>query len=82
MFISIVFEHHFQAILTRQRQSLNVSLYLSQLAKAYSTIAFVTKRVDYAEKAQRSAAVGSPTSAFCSMVRVVACLDCFSRRRK
>ncbi|GMH72139.1 hypothetical protein TL16_g05837 [Triparma laevis f. inornata] len=39
-----------------------------KLAKAYSTIAFVTKRVDYAEKAQRSAATGSPTSAFCSMV--------------
>ena len=39
-----------------------------KLAKAYSTVAFVTKRLDYAAKAQSSAAPGTPTSAFCSML--------------
>ena len=39
-----------------------------KLAMAYSTVAFVTKRLDYAAKAQNSAPPGTPTSAFCSML--------------
>ena len=52
-------------------RGLNISEMLGEselMAKAYSTVAFVTKSVDYANKAQEAAIPNSPTSAFTQML--------------